>query len=87
MQLPRDIPFSAALLGLLLATGASLLAAASLPAGPRGFAIASLSLTKAGLVVLGFMRLHRESPALAAALIGYAALLCTLAGLRIALAG
>ncbi len=83
----RDLPFPIVLLGLLLATGASLLAAALLPAGPRGFAIAALSLIKAGLVVLGFMRLHRASPALTMALIGYAALLCTLAGLKIAIAG
>lgn len=86
MPLSRDVPFAAILLVLLLATGLSLLAAASLPPGPRGFAIAALSLTKAALVVLGFMRLHRESRALAIALIGYAALICALAGFRIALA-
>ncbi|CAM5218585.1 hypothetical protein ARD30_06050 [Bosea thiooxidans] len=87
--MPRSLalPLPAVLLALLLATGASLFAAATLPAGPRGAAIALLSLFKAALVVLGFMRLQRESPALAAALIGYAALLCLLAGLRIALAG
>jgi hypothetical protein len=87
--MPRSsaLPFPAVLFILLLATGASLLAAALLPAGPRGAAIALLSLAKAALVVLGFMRLHRESPAMAAALIGYAALFCLLAGLRIALAG
>ncbi|PZR85651.1 MAG: hypothetical protein DI537_30280 [Stutzerimonas stutzeri] len=49
--------------------------------------MALLSLVKAALVVLGFMRLQQESSALAAALIGYTALLCLLAGLRIALAG
>ncbi|WP_186420818.1 hypothetical protein [Bosea sp. CS1GBMeth4] len=87
MQLRRDIPLAATLCALLLATGASLLAVAWLPAGPRGFAVAALSLVKAGLVILGFMRLHRESAALAGGLIGYAALLCALAGLRIALAG
>ena len=86
MQLPRDVPFAAILLALLLATGLSLLATASLPSELRGFAIAALSLIKAALVVLGFMRLHRESRALAAALIGYAALICVLAGVRIALA-
>lgn len=86
MQRQRDIPFTAILCALLLATGASLLAATTLPAGPRGFAVAALSLIKAGLVVLGFMRLQRESAALAGGLIGYAALLCALAGLRIALA-
>ncbi len=86
MQLSRDVPFSAILVILLLATGLSLLAATSLPPGLRGVAIAALSVTKAALVVLGFMRLHRESRALAGALIGYAALICTLAGLRIALA-
>lgn len=83
----RDLPFSTILAALLLATGASLLAAMLLPAGPRGFAIATLSLIKAGLIVLGFMRLHRTSPALTIAVIGYAALLCTLAGLKIAIAG
>ena len=87
MRLPRDIPFAAILSALLLATGASLMAASFLPAGPRGFAVAVLSLIKAGLVILGFMRLQRESAALAGALIGYAALLSSLAGLRIALAG
>lgn len=87
MQPRRDIPFTAILCALLLATGASLLAATSLPAGPRGFSVAALSLIKVGLIVLGFMRLHRESAALAGGLIGYAALLCALAGLRIALAG
>lgn len=83
----RDLPFPIVLFTLLLATGASLLAAMLLPAGPRGFAIAGLSLIKAGLIVLGFMRLHRMSPTLTVALISYAALLCTLAGLRIAIAG
>ncbi len=83
----RDLPFPTILFALLLATGASLLAATQLPAGPRGFAIAALSLIKAGLVVLGFMRLHRASPGLTIALIGYAAVLSTLAGLRIAIAG
>lgn len=83
----RDLPFSAILFALLLATGASLFAATHLPVGPRGFAIAALSLVKAGLVVLGFMRLHRASSALTIALIGYTALLCSLAGLRIAIAG
>lgn len=83
----RDLPFPLILLALLLATGASLLATMLLPAGPRGVAIAGLSLIKAGLVVLGFMRLHRTNPALTVALIGYAAVLCTLAGLRIAIAG
>lgn len=83
----RDLSFPLILLALLAATGASLLAATFLPAGPRGFAIAGLSLIKAGLVVLGFMRLHRISPALAIALISYAAVLSTLAGLRIVIAG
>jgi hypothetical protein len=83
----HDIAFSVILAALLLATGASLLAAMTLPAGPRGLAIAVLSLAKASLVVLGFMRLQRESRPLAGALIGYAALLCALAGLQIALSG
>lgn len=83
----RDLPFSIILLALLLATGASLLAAMLLPAGPRGFAIAALGLIKAGTVVLGFMRLHRASPGLTIALIGYAAVLSALAGLKIAIAG
>ncbi|CAH1668882.1 conserved membrane hypothetical protein [Hyphomicrobiales bacterium] len=87
MQRSRDIPLAIVLAALLLATGASLLAASSLPAGPRGLAIALLSLVKAALVVLGFMRLQRESTALAAALLGYAAVLCILAGLGTALAG
>lgn len=87
MQRSLALPLPAVLLVLMLATGASLLAAAMLPAGPRGAAIALLSLVKAALVVLGFMRLHRENFALAAALISYAALLCLLAGLRIALTG
>jgi len=86
MQLPRDVPFAAILLALLSATGLSLLATASLPSELRGVVIAALSLIKAALVVLGFMRLHRESLALAGALIGYAALICVLAGVRIALA-
>ena len=62
----------------------------SFPRGVTGAEIAGAigkSLAKAALVVIGFMRLHRESPAMAAALIGYAALFCLLAGLRIALAG
>jgi hypothetical protein len=83
----RDLSFPIILLALLLATGASLLAATLLPAGPRGFAIAALSLIKAGLVVLGFMRLHRTSPALTITLIGYAAVLCILAGIKTAIAG
>lgn len=72
---------------LFAATGLSLLAASVLPAGFRGPAIAALSLTKAMLVILGFMRLQRDSTMLAGALIGYAALVCLLAGARIALAG
>jgi len=87
MRSPRALPLPAVLVGLFLATGLSLLAASVLPAGFRGPAIAVLSLAKAMLVVLGFMRLQRESPALAGALIGYAALVCLLAGARIALAG
>ena len=83
----RDLPFPIILLALLLATGTSLLATTLLPAGPRSLAIATLSLIKAGLVVLGFMRLHRTSSALTVALISYAALLCALAGLKIAIAG
>jgi hypothetical protein len=82
-----DMPFAAILLALLLATGGSVAAAMSLLAGPRGLAIAILSLTKVALLVLGFMRLQRESRPLAGALIGYATLLCILAGLRIALTG
>ena len=86
--MPRSLilPLPAVLFALLFATGVSLLAVA-LPAGPRGAAITLLSLIKVALVVLGFMRLHRESSALAAALISYAALLCLLAGVRIALTG
>ncbi|QEL22329.1 hypothetical protein FQV39_06930 [Bosea sp. F3-2] len=87
MRSPRTLPLPAVLAGLFVATGLSLLAASVLPAGLRGPAIAALSLTKAMLVVLGFMRLQRESPALAGALIGYAALVCLLAGARIALTG
>lgn len=83
----RDLPFPLVLSALLIATGVSLLAAMLLPAGPRGFAIATLGLIKAGLVVFGFMRLHRTSSALTIALIGYAAMLCTLAGLKIAITG
>lgn len=87
MRCLRALPFPAVLIGLFAATGLSLLAASVLPAGLRGPTIAALSLTKAMLVVLGFMRLQRESKALAGALIGYAALVCLLAGARIALAG
>lgn len=87
MRRSIDKSFAVILLALLLATGGSLLAAMFLPAGLRGLVIAALSLTKAALVVLGFMRLQQESRALAGALIGYAALLCALAGLRIAFAG
>lgn len=87
--MPRSLvlPLPVVLFALLLTMGISLLAMVTLPAGPRGAAIALLSLIKAALVVLGFMRLYRESSALAAALISYAALLCLLAGLRIALIG
>lgn len=83
----RGLPLPVTLGALLFATSLSLLAALHLPAGMRGPVIAVLSLAKAVFVVLGFMRLHRESRALAGALIGYAALLCLLAGVRIALAG
>ncbi|WP_146071364.1 hypothetical protein [Bosea lathyri] len=54
---------------------------------PRGFVIAALTGIKAALLVVGFMRLQRESSMLAGALIAYAILLSALAGLRIALAG
>ncbi|SDH08284.1 cytochrome C oxidase subunit IV family protein [Bosea robiniae] len=87
MHSTRDLPLPVALVGLLVATGLSLFAAPHLPAEFRGLAIAGLSLTKAVLVVLGFMRLQRESRALAGALIAYATLVCLLAGGRIALAG
>lgn len=87
MHPPRGLSLAIVLVALLVATGLSLLAAYYLPAGLRGPAIAALGLAKAALVVLGFMRLQRESPALAGALIGYAALICLLAGARIALAG
>lgn len=87
MRLPRALPLPAILICLFIATGLSLLAASVLPSGFRGPAIAALSLAKAMLVVLGFMRLQRESAGLAGALIGYAALICLLAGARIALYG
>lgn len=87
MQPSRDIPLLRVLGALLLATGLGLLAATLLSPVPRGFAIAALSGIKAALLVIGFMRLQRESTMLAGALIAYAVLLCTLAGLRIALAG
>lgn len=83
----RGLSLPAVLVALLVATGFSLLVAFHLPAGLRGPAIAVLSLAKAVFVVLGFMRLQRESRVLVAALIGYAALICLLAGARIALAG
>lgn len=82
----RELPLPLVLGALLLATGLGLLASMVLAPLPRGFAIAVLSLIKAALLVIGFMRLQQESRALAGALIGYAALLCALAGLRIALA-
>ena len=87
MHLPRALPLPAVLAGLLIATGLSLLAVSVLPSVIRGPAIAALSLTKAMLIVLGFMRLRRESPVLAGALIAYATVVCLLAGARIALAG
>lgn len=83
----RGLTLPAVLIALLVATGLSLFAVSHLPAGLRGSAIAMLSLAKVVLVVLGFMGLQRESRALAGALIGYAALICLLAGARIALAG
>ncbi|MBN9446994.1 MAG: hypothetical protein J0J10_05005 [Bosea sp.] len=81
----RDLPLPIVLGALLLATGLGLLASLHLAPLPRGLAIAALSLVKAALLVIGFMRLQQESRVLAGALIGYAALLCALAGLRIAL--
>ncbi|KUL94708.1 hypothetical protein DK26_17665 [Bosea sp. WAO] len=86
MSSPRDLPLPLVLGALLLATGLGLIASMLLAPLPRGLAIAVLSLIKAALLVIGFMRLQQESRALAGALIGYAALLCALAGLRIALA-
>lgn len=87
MRFPRALPLPAILICLFVATALSLVAVSVLPPGPRGAAIAALSLTKAMLVVLGFMQLQRESKALAGALVGYAALICLLAGARIALSG
>lgn len=87
MRFSPALPLPAILICLFVATGLSLLAASVLPAGFRGAAIAALSLTKAILVVLGFMQLQRENVVLADALIGYAALICLLAGARIALSG
>lgn len=83
----RGLTLPAVLIALLVATGLSLFAASHLPAGLRGSAIAMLSLAKVVLVVLGFIGLQRESRAMAGALIGYAALICLLAGVRIALTG
>ncbi len=87
MQFYRDIPLPLILGALLLATGLGLLATMLLSPVPRGLAIAALSGIKAALLVIGFMRLQRESAALAGVLIAYAILLSALAGLRIALAG
>ncbi len=87
MLFSRALPLPTVLVALLAASGLSLFAASHLPAGLRGPTIAVLCLAKVVLVVLGFMRLQRESRALAGALIGYAALICLLAGARIALAG
>ncbi len=81
------IPLPLVLAGLFAATGLSLIAAETLPSSFRGPAVAALSLAKAMLIVLGFMRLQRESPVLAGALIAYATVICLLAGARIALAG
>jgi cytochrome c oxidase subunit IV len=87
MRLLRDPSPLSILAALLLATGLNLLAAACLAGPPRGLAVALLSAVKAGLIVLGFMRLQRESMALARALIAYACVLAALAGLRIAISG
>lgn len=87
MRSIRTVPLPVVFAGLIAATGLSLVAAAVLPPGSRGPAIAALSQAKAMLVVLGFMRLQRESPVLAGALLAYAAVICLLAGARIALAG
>ncbi|WP_332680743.1 hypothetical protein [Bosea sp. (in: a-proteobacteria)] len=87
MHSSRDIPLPLVLGALLLATGLGLLASTLLSPLPRGFAIAALSGIKAALLVIGFMRLQRESTMLAGALVTYAVLLSALAGLRIALAG
>lgn len=87
MQALRLSPLVATLSGLLALTAATLAAVTLLPAGPRGAAIAALCSAKAGLVVLGFMRIQHESRVLAGFLIAYAVLVCGLAGLRIALVG
>jgi uncharacterized membrane protein SirB2 len=83
----RGLRLPAVLVALLVATGLSLVAASHLSAGLRGSAIAMLSLAKVVLVVLGFMQLQRENRTLAGALVAYAALICLLAGARIALTG
>lgn len=87
MQPSRDIPLPLVLGALLLATGLGLLAAMLLSPVPGGFVIAALTGIKAALLVVGFMRLQRESTLIASALIAYGILLSALAGLRIALAG
>ena len=87
MKSPCGLPLRVVLVALLVATGLSLLAVSVLPGGLRGLVIVTLSLAKAMLIVLGFMGLQRQNRALAGALIGYAALICLLAGVRIALAG
>ncbi|KRE03762.1 hypothetical protein ASE61_08995 [Bosea sp. Root670] len=87
MRSSRALPLPVVLAGLFAATGLSLIAAVALRSGIRGPAIATLSLAKVMLIVLGFMRLQRESPKLAGALIAYATVICVLAGVRIALAG
>lgn len=87
MQASRTSSLLTTLCALLALTAATLAAVTLLPAGPRGAALACLCTAKAGLVVFGFMRIQHESRMLAGFLIGYAAILCGLAGLRIALIG
>lgn len=87
MPKPPTLPLSGVLLALLAATALNLACAMLLPPGPRGAAVALLTVAKVLLVVYGFMRLRRHSAAMAGFLVAYAVLLSALAGARIAFAG
>ncbi|MFG1281711.1 cytochrome C oxidase subunit IV family protein [Xanthobacter autotrophicus] len=82
-----SIALCGVLAGLVAATALNVAVMPILPPGPRGAAVALLCVAKAALVVYGFMRLHKENPALARFLVGYAVLMSCVAGVRVAFAG
>lgn len=87
MRALRDLLPLGILLLLLCATALNLLAVTQLRGWPLAIAVVTLSWIKAKLIILGFMRLQRDSSRMGHALTVYVCSVALLAGLRIVLIG